>query len=113
MTNLNQTRGDTRSYFFQRVDASGAVITAQPDSLYFTVKKSFNDKNSILQKKLSDMTVDDDGTYHFTILPADTETQAYGQYVFDIQVTQNGVVTTICKGNFTLTPEATWAVNED
>lgn len=111
--NLSQTRGDTRNYFFQRKDADGNTITATPDSLYFTVKKTYNDQNFIFQKKLSDMTVDEDGTYHFTVLPDDTGNQSYGTYVYDIQVTQNGVVTTISKGNFVLEPEATWTANEE
>lgn len=109
---LEQTRGDTRSYCFQRKDANGNVITDTPDSLYFTVKTSFNIRAFVLQKTLEDMTMDEDGTYHFTIEPEDTENLDYGAYAFDIQVTQDGIVATIAKGRFILTEEATWASNE-
>lgn len=109
---LTQTRGDTRGYYFTRVDGAGQVISATPDSLYFTVKTSFNTPQFVLQKSLADMTIDEEYVYHFTILPEDTERLPYGTYVFDIQVTQDGVVTTIAKGKFVLTQEATWAINE-
>ena len=109
---LTQTRGDTRGYYFTRVDGAGNVITSTPDSLYFTVKTSFGVPKFVLQKTLDDMTVDEEYAYHFTIEPEDTESLPYGGYVFDIQVTQDSVVTTIAKGKFVITEEATWAINE-
>lgn len=109
---IKQTRGDTRSYKFTRLDPQGEVITAIPDSLYFTVKTSYNTPNFVIQKTLDDMTIDEENVYHFTIEPNDTEQLPYGTYVFDIQVTQDGVVTTIAKDKFVLTQEATWVINE-
>ena len=93
MTNLSQTRGDTATYTFQRKNASGEIITDTPDALYFTVKKAYTDKTPLIQKKIADML-------------------AFGNYVYDIQVNDNDAVTTIAKGAFTLTPEATWQSNE-
>ena len=112
MITLSQTRGDTRGYYFKRIDGDGQVITTAPNSLYFTVKSSFFTQQVVFQKKLEDMTVDEDGTYHFVIEPKDTESLDYGSYVWDIQVTQDNVVTTIAKGTLNLTHEATWASNE-
>lgn len=112
MDKLSQTRGDTRGYYFKRIDAEGQTIMATPDSLFFTVKASFNAQPFVFQKTLEDMTFDENGVYHFTIEPEDTETLSYGTYAWDIQVTQDGVVTTIAKGYLELTHEATWSSNE-
>lgn len=111
--NLSQTRGDTAGYYFTRVDTEGEPITTAPQSIYFTVKRSFNDSRAILQKKMSDMTMDSDGTWHFVIQAGETNAMRYGDYVFDVQVNDDGAVHTIAKGKFTLTPEATWQINED
>lgn len=112
MTNLSQTRGDTAAYTFQRKNASGEIITGAPDALYFTVKKAYTDKTALVQKKLADMTMAEDGTWSFTIQAGETDMLAFGNYVYDIQVNDNDAVTTIAKGAFTLTPEATWQSNE-
>lgn len=106
-------RGDTARFFFQRIDAEGEVITTRPDTLYFTVKKDFKTVPFVLQKKLDDMRMDEDGTFHFTIEPEDTEELQYRTYVYDIQVVQDGVKTTIAKGGFVITTEVTFIENED
>lgn len=111
--NLTQTRGDTAGYYFQRLDSDGQPITATPDALYFTIKSDWTDATALLQKKISDMTMDSDGTWHFVIQAGETDNMRYGDYVFDIQVNDNDAVFTIAKGKFTLTPEATWQINED
>lgn len=112
MTNLSQTRGDTATYTFQRKNAGDGIITSTPDALYFTVKKAYTDKTTLIQKKLADMTMAEDGTWSFTIQAGETDMLAFGNYVYDIQVNDNDAVTTIAKGTFTLTPEATWQSNE-
>lgn len=109
---MQQIRGDTKRYYFQRKNKDGGVITELPDSLYFTVKQRYIDTEPVLQKTLDDMTVDNDGTYHFTIEPADTDSLQYKTYVYDIQVTQAGVKTTIAKGDFVVSEEVTFAENE-
>ena len=112
MTNLEQTKGDTAGYNFKRKDTSGQTITTEPDALYFTVKASWNDKRPLIQKKKSDMIMDNDGTWHFTIQASDTDNLPYGNYVYDIEVIDNDAVQTIVKGKYTLTVESTWHVNE-
>lgn len=109
---MKQIRGDTKKYKFQRKKADGTVITDRPDSLYFTVKNSYNDPLPVIQKTLNDMTLDQDGTYHFTIEPEDTDNLKYKTYVYDIQVTAGGIKTTIAKGNFVIKEEVTFARNE-
>lgn len=108
---MELTRGDTGQYKFKRLDAQGHAITNTPDSLDFTVKNSFSDSDIVFQKKLADMTMDEDGTWHFTIDPADTEKLPVGNYVFDIEVKQDNYVQTIAKGTLKLTSEATWYNN--
>lgn len=111
--NLSQTRGDTAGYYFQRLNSEGQAITDTPDAIYFTIKSAWTDATALLQKKMSDMTMDSDGTWHFVIQAGETDTMRYGDYVFDVQVNDDGAVHTIAKGKFTLTPEATWQINED
>ena len=105
-------RGDTKMYRFQRKRADGAIITDTPDSLYFTVKRDYTKDEAVIQKKLDDMDMDEDGTWHFRIEPEDTDGLKYKTYVYDIQVTQDGVKTTIAKGDFTVEEEVTFAENE-
>lgn len=110
---MRQTRGDTVKYHFQRIDKDGNPITIMPDKIYFTVKKCFSDKNVIFQKTIDDMQIDvEEGLYHFTVEPEDTNDLKYGTYVYDIEVITDAVKTTISKGEFILEPEVTFAENE-
>lgn len=108
MDTLSQTRGDTVSYTFQRKTASGDVIFTTPESIYFTLKENFNSSKIIVQKDKSKMRMDSMGVWRFTLEHSDTEELPYGVYVWDIQITEHGAVTTIAKGKLKLTQEATW-----
>lgn len=105
-------RGDTGAIKFQRLDSSGEPITVAPTAMYFTVKKSYTNSTDIFQKTLADMTMDEDGTWHFIIAPEDTASLDYGSYVFDLEVTTNDYVQTIAKGKLILEEEATWVGNK-
>lgn len=111
-THLKQTRGDTAGYNFQRKNAQNVVITTEPQALYFTVKERWTDKSFLLQKRMNEMTMDADGTWHFTIQSFDTDNLPYGDYVYDVEAIDNDAVQTIAKGKFTLTVEATWKINQ-
>ena len=112
--NLSQVRGDSKAYQFQRFNKNTKkVITIKPDTLYMTVKKNYDTKDYLFQKKKEDFVIDDDGTYHFEIQPHETDNLKYGKYVYDIQATTDGKVTTILKGVFEIDKESTWADNED
>ena len=106
------TRGDTQPLKFQRLDASGNVIIDRPEKIFFTVKSDYKDKEFIFQKTINDMTYSLDKFWHFTIEPSDTQTLPVGTYVYDIEVTANGRVFTISKGQLKLLPEATWSSNK-
>lgn len=105
-------RGDTGAFKFQRLDSSGEPITATPTAIYFTVKKSYTYSSDIFQKTLADMTMDEDGTWHFIIAPEDTASLDYGTYVYDLEVTTEDYVQTIAKGKLMLEEEATWTANK-
>lgn len=109
---MKMTRGDTAGFNFQRKDAEGQPITTTPDALYFTVKAKWTDQRALIQKTIDDMTMDEDGTWHFVIQAGETDALPYGNYIYDIEVIENDAVQTICKGKLTLTQEATWQVNE-
>ena len=114
MANLSMVREDTAFFKFQRLNNSGEPITTQAQAVYFTVKKNYKQEDVVLQKKMSDMTFDADGTYHITIVPADTTDLNYGTYVYDLEVTDadGGYVQTIARGTFTIEEEVTWEANK-
>lgn len=61
----------------------GIPILVKAQEIYFIVKKNWTDEKALITKDLSDMTFTEDGYYHFTINPEDTEQLAYGKYVWD------------------------------
>lgn len=109
---LEMTRGDTKKYKFQRKDAEGNVIKAIPDALFFTVKSNQYLNEFLFQKTINDMVIDDEGFWHFEILPEDTNNLKFRRYVYDLEVIQGGVKTTISKGDFNVTYEVTYQINE-
>lgn len=111
MIKIELIRADTRGFKFQRKNADGSVIMTTPNSIYFTVKSSFDTPNILLQKEMDDMTMDENGFWHFKLLPEDTAKIPYGVYVCDIQITQDDNVKTTT-GTFKLTGEATWTSTE-
>lgn len=110
---LCMTRGDTAKFNFQRLDADGQVITTIADEVFFTVKGSPRNTYPEFQIRLEDMTFDEDGTYHFTVEPTDTNNLDFTkEHWYDLEVIQDGIKTTIAFGEFNLKPEVTWAINE-
>lgn len=105
-------RGDTAKYKFKRVNAQGTILT-RPDALFFSVKETATKEKVVFQKTIEDMWMDEQGFWHFTIEPEDTNGKQYGNYVFDIETIANdGIKTTVAYGVFKLLPEVTWVENE-
>lgn len=78
------TRGDSASLVVTIKDLDGNVYTLQTgDELMFTMKVNCETDEAVLSK---DITADST----ITILPSDTENLRYGDYVFDVQLTQAG-----------------------
>lgn len=109
---LKLIRGDTAKYKFQRLDANGNVILTAADEIYFTVKETPTKEKVVFQKTIDDMTLDEDGTYHFIIEPTNTNGLQYGNYVYDLEIIVDGVKTTVSYGTFQILPEVTWVQNE-
>lgn len=80
---LSLNRGTTFKLRGRRIDANGDPILTTPEELYFIVKKRWTDKTALITKTLQDMEFDEEGYYHFTILPEETENLDYGKYVWD------------------------------
>lgn len=106
-------RGDIQYFTFKRKNENGETITTIPKNIYFSVKESYNSRYPIIQKTLNDMTMDVDGTYHFRILPIDTNKLKYGNYVYDLEVyDEDNYVKTISIGEFRIIEEVTFNSNE-
>ena len=86
---LSLNRGTTFRLKAQRKDAEGQPILSIPQELYFIVKKSWTDKTALITKDLNDMVFDEEGYYHFTITPEETENLPYGKYVWDFTPVDN------------------------
>lgn len=107
-------RGDSARWKFQRKAADGSVITVEPEAIFWTVKRSYDDQEFVIQKTKEDFELDEDYYYHFGVTPDDTNDLAYGTYYYDIEVIQDDGLykQTIKTGEFIISPEATWASNE-
>lgn len=107
-------RGDTCPLIFSLIDEEkNKIEITENDEIYFTVKKSYNTREYILQKKFSDGDIiKETNGYSLVILPNDTNKLNYGTYVYDICIKSGDLTRTVCIGNITLTNEATFIYNE-
>lgn len=109
------TRGDSHGFCFQRKDFNGELIKSKSEKMWFTVKKNYKTTEILIQKTLENGEItytDDDFTYHIMINPNDTKKLNYGDYVYDIQIENAGIVKTIAKDTLTLTEEVTFEGGE-
>ena len=88
-------------------------LIADWDDIYFTVKSNFKNKNYVLQKRLSDGTIQDDGNGHYTLFirPEDTNDLQFGDYDCDFEFKKDELTKTFT-GALTLTKEVTHSYNE-
>ena len=111
-------RGDTYQLRkFRVTDKNKNVIQLTgTEQLYFTVKTDSNSNNVLIQKRINTgIELGEDGYYHITIDPADTNKLDYGLYVYDISLKSTGaktIVKTLINGTITLTDEITWEGDE-
>lgn len=95
------TRGDSACFEIDVLSPEGEPVELDESTLVtFTVKKTVNDTDALITKY---------GT-SVTLLPEDTSTLAYGDYVYDVQLTyQDGnIETIITPSRFEVTGEVTW-----
>ena len=105
-------RGDTKAFRFQIIDANSQPVLTEMDEVYFTVKKNFNNNTAVFQITKADMVFDEEGFYHATIVPNDTNGLAYGTYFFDIEYENAGAKHTPIVDKFVILPEVTFPINE-
>lgn len=111
--NMEFTRGDTKKYKFQRKDVDNNIIETKSQKMWFTVKTDNFTNNIVFQKTLdSGITFDSDFYYHILIDHDDTKDLDYATFKCDIQVENNGVVSTIYKDKLTITSEVTFEGGE-
>ena len=99
---ISLTRGDTARITLTVKQADGKDYDYSADTVLFTIKKNVHAADAILQKTVTDGVV--------YIAPADTAELAYGDYVYDVQLTTQAgdVCTVIVPAKFRLTDEVTW-----
>ena len=112
------TRGDTYQLKkFRVTDNNKAVLNlTSSEQLYFTMKKDANSKKVLLQKRIGEgIELREDGYYHITMEPSDTNDLKYEDYQYDIQLKSTypkELVKTLINGTITLTEEITWKGDE-
>ena len=111
---ISMARGDIHWERFLINDPNGTGSDLEFDNIYFTVKKSKNDRLFYFQKSIKDGNIEKlgPGDYQFKIEPKDTNKMAYGEYYSDIQVGYKNLLKETFPIDFILTGEATWAENE-
>lgn len=105
-------RGDscTHGFVMKRNDST---VTIPFDEIYFTVKKTYTDKNFVFQKKLTEGGIVNDGEGHYTLFiePYDTNRLDFAEYDCDFEFILGEEKKTYV-GKMKLTKEVTYASNE-
>lgn len=103
-------RGDIRYERFLVKNPDGTVADIDFDNVYFTVKKSPDDRIYLIQKSLQRGTIEKlaPGDYQFKIASQDTSGMKYGKYIFDIQIEYRDVLKETYSGEFELLYEVTF-----
>lgn len=112
---ITMPRGDYRPVRFKLRNKDGTDLNIDVDEIYITFKKSNYAKDVLFQKKLSsgEITKEEDGYYHFGIMPQDTEELDYNEYYFDIEIyNENPLIKQTRLGKLILTEETTHKENE-
>lgn len=112
---ITMPRGDYIKRKFIVKDKSGNIVDIDFDEIYITFKRRTDSKEALFQKRLTtgQITKDEDGYYHFGILPEDTDDLDYSKYYFDIELyNKKPLIKRTILGELTLTAEVTHAYNE-
>lgn len=103
-------RGDSREYVLTFTDSNGDPISITDWKIYFTLKKNEydSDEDAVLKKDITEHTSPATGVTKFTIVPADTNEIAPGEYSYDIQAKKkNGDIITVVKGKLKILTDIT------
>lgn len=106
---IEMIRGDTFNLEIRLINQSTGESYLEPgDTVYFTVKKSINTEDVLIQKILT-IFPDDRIVVHLT--PEDTKNLKYGNYIYDMQLTKvnnSEVFTFIKPSDFSIEGEVTY-----
>jgi hypothetical protein len=106
------TRGDYKTFRFERKNKNQEVIMEKPEKMYLTIKNNSYEKKALIQKTLDDGIEFEDGVYRVTFLPEDTDNLSFGDYIYDIEIINNGKPKTIKVDEFVIDKEVTHKENE-
>ena len=110
---LSFRRGDSFFFKFTRRTTKDEIIMTKSQKMWFTVKLTSNSSKNLIQKTLENgINFTDDGYYHIEIKPMDTKELSYGDYVYDIQIENDGIVKTLKFGTLKLEEEVTFEGGE-
>lgn len=111
---IAMARGDLLKKSFTIRGPNKEAYTETMDDIFFTVKKTAEEREFKFQKRLSDGGIESlgDGRYQFTIDPENTDGLPYGDYVFDIELFIDGALKKTFLGKFILLKEVTHHYNE-
>lgn len=86
---INLTRGDTATFSLKIKNQDGTDYDiSEEDQILFTVKKSPNDEEIVIQKAAVNN--------YITIVPRETDDLAYGTYYYDVELRRpDGFVATV------------------
>lgn len=101
-TTITLTRSDSLKLIVQPVNADGTNYVAQNgDAIRFAMKRRYSDAQPIINKSIPT------DTFLLELDPADTKTLAFGNYVYDVELTHadGDVDTYIAEGVFVLSKE--------
>lgn len=82
---ISVIRGTTQMINIDLVDAGGAPYSLGNDEvLRFGVKRRPEDEDYLLEKELTAVNQNEDGTYILTLEPDDTARMKFGRYYYDV-----------------------------
>jgi len=103
---IKMIRGDTLAFGFE------VEGIAELDAVYFSVKKTKNEDEYILQKTLNNgVEKIEDGKYSVRVAPADTHDLEAGIYYYDLQIVKNGDIFTVLYGTLIIETDITREVH--
>lgn len=101
--NIEMIKGDSLSFTFEVED-----LETDLDSVYFTVKKSPEDKETLIQKSLTNgISKVTDTKYLVMLSSLDTKFLDVANYFYDLEITIGSSVQTVIKGLLKLDTEIT------
>lgn len=114
MMQIAMPRGDIRNVIFTVYDDQDAIVTQSFDEIFFTVKQHHTDRNAVIQKRLSDGSIQSrgNGEYALQFAPEDTNNLDFRMYEFDIEILKGSMLKQTFAGELAILPEVTHARNE-